>query len=308
MPGFPNLYCMYGPGTNAVNGASIIYNSECQMRYIMGCIDMVLAHGARSAEPKADVAAESAAAIGARHIIRSVGPQEFIDAIPEIVWYLDEPVADPALVPLYFIAKEARKHVKVVLSGEGADELFGGYTIYKEPLSLKPFDRLPGTLRRLAGRVSDRIPEGTRGKSLLHRGSMTLEDRYYGNARIFREEQLAGLLRTAAQENPALAVQLVQIDADASVLGADGRRTGETERHLGDLVLAADGVSSRTAVSSRPSPLRRRRPSARRSKLRAALRIWKKAVSRAETSGAQARRVAATWAKRSASSTVQRPL
>lgn len=55
VPGFPNFYCMYGPGTNAVNGASIIYNSECQMRYVMGCIDMVLANGVRSAMPRADV-------------------------------------------------------------------------------------------------------------------------------------------------------------------------------------------------------------------------------------------------------------
>ncbi len=55
VPGFPNFYCMYGPGTNAVNGASIIYNSECQMRYIMGCLDMVLAHNVRSAMPRADV-------------------------------------------------------------------------------------------------------------------------------------------------------------------------------------------------------------------------------------------------------------
>ncbi|BDB43085.1 MULTISPECIES: flavin-containing monooxygenase [Mycobacterium] len=58
VPGFPNFYCMYGPGTNAVNGASIMYNSECQMRYIMACIDMVLAQGVRSAMPRADVCAE----------------------------------------------------------------------------------------------------------------------------------------------------------------------------------------------------------------------------------------------------------
>lgn len=55
VPGFPNFFCMFGPGTNAVNGASIIYNSECQMRYIMGCIDMVLAGGFGSATPRADV-------------------------------------------------------------------------------------------------------------------------------------------------------------------------------------------------------------------------------------------------------------
>ncbi|NMO03368.1 asparagine synthase (glutamine-hydrolyzing) [Gordonia sp. TBRC 11910] len=142
-----------------------------------------------------DVAAESAEAIGAKHVIKVVSPEEFINAIPEIVWYLDDPVADPALVPLYFLAKEARKHVKVVLSGEGADELFGGYTIYKEPLSLGAFDKMPKSLRRMAGRVSDRIPEGTRGKSLLHRGSLTLEERYYGNARSFDDARLRAVLR-----------------------------------------------------------------------------------------------------------------
>ncbi|GAC69509.1 asparagine synthase (glutamine-hydrolyzing) [Gordonia soli] len=149
----------------------------------------------RDGYSEVDVAAESAEAIGARHIVKVVGPEEFVAAIPEIVWYLDDPVADPALVPLYFVAKEARKHVKVVLSGEGADELFGGYTIYKEPLSLSGFDKLPTALRRLAGRLSDRIPEGTRGKSLLHRGSLTLEERYYGNARSFDDARLRAVLR-----------------------------------------------------------------------------------------------------------------
>ncbi len=141
-----------------------------------------------------DVAAASAEAIGARHVTKVVSPAEFVDALPEIVWYLDDPVADPALVPLYFIAREARRHVKVVLSGEGADELFGGYTIYREPLSLKPFDYLPGPLRRSAGRLSRPLPDGMRGKSLLHRGSLTLEQRYYGNARSFSDEQLRAVL------------------------------------------------------------------------------------------------------------------
>jgi asparagine synthase (glutamine-hydrolysing) len=98
------------------------------------------------------------------------------------------------LVPLFFIAREARKHVKVVLSGEGADELFGGYTIYREPLSLKAFDYVPGPLRRSLGRASRPLPEGVRGKSLLHRGSLTLEDRYYGNARSFSDAQLRAVL------------------------------------------------------------------------------------------------------------------
>lgn len=142
-----------------------------------------------------DVAVASAEAIGARHVTKVVSQAEFVEALPAIVWYLDEPVADPALVPLYFIAKEARKHVKVVLSGEGADELFGGYTIYREPLSLRAFDYLPRPVRRSLGRASGPLPEGLRGKSLLHRGSLTLEERYYGNARSFSDAQLRSVLR-----------------------------------------------------------------------------------------------------------------
>ncbi len=149
----------------------------------------------REGYSEVDVAAESAAAIGVRHVVRTVKPDEMMDALPLIVWYLDDPVADPALVPLWFIAREARRHVKVVLSGEGADELFGGYTVYREPISLAPFERVPGALRSLLGRASARLPEGMRGKDLLRRGGLPLEQRYYGNARIFRDDQLSGVLR-----------------------------------------------------------------------------------------------------------------
>jgi asparagine synthase (glutamine-hydrolysing) len=147
-----------------------------------------------------DVAVASAEAIGARHVTKVVSQAEFVAALPEIVWYLDEPVADPALVPLFFIAREARKHVKVVLSGEGADELFGGYTIYREPLSLRAFDYLPRPVRRSLGKASKPLPTGMRGKSLLHRGSLTLEERYYGNARNFSDEQLRAALPGFRQE------------------------------------------------------------------------------------------------------------
>ncbi|MDQ3475416.1 MAG: asparagine synthase (glutamine-hydrolyzing) [Actinomycetota bacterium] len=149
----------------------------------------------RQGYSEVDVAAESAAAIGVEHITRVVTAEEFAEAVPAIVWYLDDPVADPALIPLWFIAREARKHVKVVLSGEGADELFGGYNIYREPLSLAAFGKLPQRVLRGLAALSERIPAGVRGKDLLRRGSIPLEQRYYGNARIFRDEEL-GFLRT----------------------------------------------------------------------------------------------------------------
>lgn len=154
----------------------------------------------REGYSEVDVAAESAAAIGVEHIVKIVSPEEYAEAVPKIMWYLDNPVADPSLVPLYFVAQEARKHVKVVLSGEGADELFGGYTIYKEPLSLAPFEKIPSPLRRGLGKLSQVLPEGMKGKSLLNRGSMTMEERYYGNARSFNFEQLQRVLPWAKPE------------------------------------------------------------------------------------------------------------
>jgi asparagine synthase (glutamine-hydrolysing) len=142
-----------------------------------------------------DVAVASAEAIGARHVTKVVSQAEFVEALPAIVWYLDEPVADPALVPLYFIAREARKHVKVVLSGEGADELFGGYTIYREPLSLAWASKLPAVGRRALGRLSQVVPDGVRGQDLLRRASIPLEERYYGNARNLNDGQLRAVLK-----------------------------------------------------------------------------------------------------------------
>ncbi|WP_375474972.1 asparagine synthase (glutamine-hydrolyzing) [uncultured Jatrophihabitans sp.] len=149
----------------------------------------------RAGYSEIDVAAESAAAIGVEHVTKVVGAEEMMETLPLIIWYLDDPVADPALVPLYFVAREARTRVKAVLSGEGADELFGGYTIYREPISLRAFEHLPNSVRRGLGALSTRIPEGRRGKDLLRRGAIGIEERYYGNARIFRPDEMQSLFR-----------------------------------------------------------------------------------------------------------------
>lgn len=154
----------------------------------------------REGYSEVDVAAETAEAIGVEHIVRIVSPQEYADAVPRIIWYLDDPVADPSLVPLYFVAETAREHVKVVLSGEGADELFGGYTIYKEPLSLAPFDKIPAQLLKGLNTLSRLLPDGLKGKSLLERGTQPMESRYYGNARNFNFEQLQRVIPWARPE------------------------------------------------------------------------------------------------------------
>jgi asparagine synthase (glutamine-hydrolysing) len=171
----------------------------------------------REGYSEVDVAVKSAEAIGVRHITKIVSADEMMETLPLIVWYLDDPVADPALVPLYFIAREARKHVKVVLSGEGADELFGGYNIYREPLSLRPFNALPGPVRAGLGSLSKRMPTGMRGKDLLRRGAVPLEQRYYGNARIFRDDELGFL----ATRDPAVSFRDVTDPVYAASSGYD---------------------------------------------------------------------------------------
>jgi asparagine synthase (glutamine-hydrolysing) len=142
-----------------------------------------------------EVAQESARHLGVTTIPTKIGPQDMMDTLPKIVWHLDDPVADPALVPLYFVAKKAAEHVTVVLSGEGADEFFGGYTIYREPLSLSGINSLPDPLQRGLRKVAQAIPQGVKGKSFLERGTTPIEERYYGNARMFTEAEKRELLR-----------------------------------------------------------------------------------------------------------------
>jgi asparagine synthase (glutamine-hydrolysing) len=154
-----------------------------------------------------DVAAESAAALGVANEPVAVNAQMMMDALPEIVWHLDDPLADPSLVPLYYLARRASQDVTVVLSGEGADELFGGYPLYREPLSLRPITRLPSALRRGLGGLARVIPEGMRGRSLLERGSLPLEERYDGGARLFNFAERCRMLR-ATVDTPNLVANL----------------------------------------------------------------------------------------------------
>src|SRR6202011_4196264 len=157
-----------------------------------------------------------------------------------------------ALVPLWFIAREARQHVKVVLSGEGADELFGGYTIYREPLSLAAFEYLPGRLRRSMRKVSAPLPEGMRGKSLLHRGSLTLEERYYGNARSFSDAQLRAVL-------PGFREEWTHTDITAPVYAtSDGWDPVARMQHIdlftwlrGDILVKADKMTMANSLELR---------------------------------------------------------
>ncbi len=113
---------------------------------------------------------------------------------------MDDPLADPSCVGIYLLSKEARKHVKVVLSGEGSDELFGGYNIYKEYYSLKPFSYLPEVIKYEVNKVAKKLPD-IKGKNYLLRGTTKLKDRYIGNAKIFSNEEVKNMVYDYDEKN-----------------------------------------------------------------------------------------------------------
>lgn len=148
----------------------------------------------RNGFSEVDVAKETAEKLGVENISYIITPEEYMNEIPRIMWHMDDPLADPACVPLYFVAREARKHVTVVLSGEGADELFGGYNIYREPQSLEVFNKIPAIGKKLLRMIANMMPEGMKGKSFIERGVTPMEERYIGNAKMFTEQEKRSLL------------------------------------------------------------------------------------------------------------------
>ena len=116
--------------------------------------------------------------IGVPNISNLVDADQFFEANRVIQWYLDEPMPNPAEVPLYFLAQNARKYVKVVLSGEGADELFGGYPMYCQAVHFMDYEKkVPAPLRKAAGAIAAKLPE-FKGKHFLVRGAMQPWQRY----------------------------------------------------------------------------------------------------------------------------------
>ena len=116
--------------------------------------------------------------------------KEYFKILPKIVWHFDEPVADPSAVNIFFLAREARKKVKVVLSGEGADELFGGYNIYLEPFNREKLQNIPSIIRRFVFVVLNKIFPNIRGISFLKRSLEKTEDWYIGSASIFKQNEV----------------------------------------------------------------------------------------------------------------------
>lgn len=158
-----------------------------------------------------EIAAQTAAAIGAEHYAEVITEHDFFKDLKKAVWHLDEPIADPSAIALYHLAALAKKHVTTALSGEGADELFGGYLIYREPSALKPFDYLPGPFKSILHSLASFLPEGLSGRNYILRGTTPLEKRFLGNAKIFSEDMKQDVLNHAVMsENNTASYELAE--------------------------------------------------------------------------------------------------
>ncbi len=139
-------------------------------------------------------ARELAHQLGTEHHEQVISAADYWRMLPQIIASQEEPLADPSAPALWFLAQQASQHVKAVLSGEGADELFAGYPIYREPAALRSVSALPAVLRRAVRRVALVMPAKRRGRGFLLRGTTPLERRFLGNVQIFSEDAKHALL------------------------------------------------------------------------------------------------------------------
>ena len=132
--------------------------------------------------------------IKTKNINKTITKEEYFKNLPNILYYMDEPLADPSAIALYFVTKIASENVKVSLSGEGADEIFGGYNIYQEPLTASWYYKIPYPIRFSLGKIASLFPK-KRGINFIVRRGIKLEDRFVGNAFIFNKHEIKGIMK-----------------------------------------------------------------------------------------------------------------
>lgn len=133
--------------------------------------------------------------IGVDHRTKLITSEEFWESIEKVQYHMDQPLADPSCIALYFVSKLASESVKVVLSGEGADELFGGYTVYNEPRVFKWYQRLlPYRLRMALYRFAKKLPD-IKGRGFIMRGARPIEEKFIGNAFMYDADDKKRILK-----------------------------------------------------------------------------------------------------------------
>lgn len=220
--------------------SSLITCEMARRQPAVQCFSVGYAEEAYSELPAARAAAQ---ALGVPLTETTVTAEDFFAANRAIQWYLDEPMPNPAEVPLYFLCRTARQRVKVVLSGEGADELFGGYNIYRDPFTARWYDRLPPWLRAGLGAAAALLPPA-RGVNFLVRRGMSLEERYFGPTALFNEREKRRLLADYAGDGDPMFLTEAIWDATEGLDPVTRMQQVDLNLWLaGDILLKADKMS-----------------------------------------------------------------
>ena len=178
--------------------------------------------------------------------------EQCMDAFADIQYHMDEPQSNPSSVPLYFLARLARQHVTVVLSGEGADEIYAGYEAYDEYDLLKKYKKLPQGMRILAADLVRRLPY-FKGHDLILNGTGRPEDYFIGQARVFSEKEAYDILKPAYRQGPGVADITKPIYERAQGLSELDKKQ-YLDFHLwlpGDILLKADKMSMASSIELR---------------------------------------------------------
>lgn len=129
---------------------------------------------------------------------KKITKEEYMNNFDKIMYYMDEPLADPSAIALYFVSEIASKDVKVVMSGEGADEFFGGYMTYLEDIDHNWYMKIPYSIRHIGAMIAKKLPD-VRGLNFIYRRGQHLEDYNIGLGRVFRDEEAMKIVKLKNQ-------------------------------------------------------------------------------------------------------------
>lgn len=189
-------------------------------------------------------------AIGKENTSKVITPEEYWSSLEMIQYHMDEPLADPSAVALYFVCNIASEKLKVVLSGEGADEIFGGYNVYSDPDGTF-YDKLPRVIKRGIGSIASKLP-AKRGVNFFVRKGKDVEERFIGNAYMFTPADRKALLKISTNAPDPTAITKPFYD---NVKNKDDvTKMQYLDLHMwmaGDILLKADKMSMANSLELR---------------------------------------------------------
>lgn len=190
--------------------------------------------------------------LGIEHHAEIITADECFDAFPAIQYHMDEPQANPSSVPLWFLSKLTRQYVTVVLSGEGADEIWGGYEWYDDTPAMKKYKKLPRFVRRAAAVTAKKLPY-FKGHDFIIKGGERPEEYFIGQAKVFSEKEAVSILNEKYSHGPSA----LEVAGEVYAKVADKNELTK-KQYLdlnlwlsGDILLKADKMSMAHSIELR---------------------------------------------------------